>query len=111
METEFKLGFARLVRAICKALGIQCGTIIQTWTRTCIKNDTELVDMCKNSVGIVSTRTILANHPFVNDAAEEIKQIEKERQEAQEKADTYTGAFGMMKKDEPPEDNNPDDAE
>ena len=47
----------------------------------------------------------------MNDAAEEIKQIEKERQEAQEKADTYTGAFGMTKKDDPPEGNNPDDAE
>ena len=111
METEFRLGFSRLVRAICKALGIQCGTIIQTWTRTCIKNDTEQAQICKDSVGVVSKKTILKNHPLVEDADEEIKQIEKEEKEAQEKADTYTGAFGMTKKDDPPEDNNPDDAE
>ena len=111
METEFKLGFARLIRAICKALGIQCGTIIQTWTRTCIKNDTEQAQICKDSVGVVSKKTILKNHPLVEDADEEIKQIEKEEKEAQEKADTYTGAFGMTKKDNSPEDDNPDDTE
>lgn len=93
METEFKLGFARLVRAICKYKGIECGVITQTWTRTRIKNDTELVNMCKNSVGIVSKKTILANHPFVESAEEELKQIEKEEAEEQEKAQVYSGAF------------------
>ncbi len=92
-ETEFKLGFARLVRAICKALGIQCGTIIQTWTRTRIKNDTEQAQICKDSVGIVSKKTILKAHPLVEDADAEIKQLEKEEKEAQEKADAYVGAF------------------
>ena len=93
METEFRLGFARLIRAICKALGISCGTIIQTWTRTCIKNDTEQAQICRDSVGIVSEKTILKNHPLVEDADEELKQIEKEEKEAQEKADLYAGAF------------------
>lgn len=93
METEFRLGFSRLVRAICKVLGIQCGTIIQTWTRTYIKNDTEQAQICKDSVGIVSKKTILKNHPLVEDADEELKQIEKEEKEAQEKADLYSGAF------------------
>lgn len=93
METEFRLGFARLVRAICKALGIQCDTIIQTWTRTCIKNDTEQARICKDSVGIVSKKTILKNHPLVEDADAEIKQLEKEEQEALAKADLYSGAF------------------
>lgn len=93
METEFRLGFARLVRAVCKYLNIKCGTIIQTWTRTCIKNDTEQAQICKDSVGIVSKKTILKNHPLVEDTDAELKQIEKEEQEAQEKADIYSGAF------------------
>ena len=97
METEFKLGFARLVRAICKSLNIPCGSIEQLWTRTCIKNDTELVDMCKNSVGIVSTRTILANHPFVESVEKEMKQLEIEKKEDMEKAEIYTGAFSNGK--------------
>lgn len=97
METEFKLGFAKLVRAICRYKGLECKIIRQTWTRTRIKNETELVNMCKNSVGIVSKKTILANHPFVEDVQEELKQMEKEEQEEQEKVQAYTGAFGAEK--------------
>ena len=93
------MGFARLVRAICKHLGIECGTIIQTWTRTCIKNDTEQAQICKDSVGIVSKKTILKAHPLVEDADAEIKQLEKEEKEAQEKADTYVGAFNAKGKE------------
>lgn len=93
METEFRLGFARLVRAICRHQGIKCSTVNQTWTRTRIRNDAELVQMCRDSIGIISQKTILKNHPFVTDIEEELKQLEKERQEAEEKEDAYQGAF------------------
>ncbi len=93
METEFRLGFARLVRAACKSNGIPCGTITQTWTRTRIKNDTELAQICKDSVGVVSQKTILKNHPFVENADEELKQLKKEEKEAQKKAEMYPTNF------------------
>lgn len=92
-ETEFQLGFARLVRAICRYHSIGCEKIIQTWTRTCIKNDTEQAQICRDSVGIISKKTILKNHPFVEDADAEMKQLEEEEQQAQEKAEAYTRAF------------------
>lgn len=91
-ETEFKLGFAKLIRAICKYLNIECKTIIQTWTRTSIKNDTELAQICKDSVGVISKKTILKNHPFVEDADAEIKQLEKEAKEQQNKDDIYNNS-------------------
>ena len=97
METEFRLGFSRLVRAICKSIGIECGNIVQTWTRTCIKNDTETAQICRDSDGIISKKTILKNHPFVEDVEAELKQIEKEEQEAQEKENDYSGAFSGSK--------------
>ncbi|MBS6396685.1 MAG: phage portal protein [Clostridiales bacterium] len=93
MQTEFELGFAKLIRAICRFYGISCGKILQTWTRTCIKNDTEQATICQMSDGIVSRKTILKNHPFVEDADEEVRQLEKEEKEAQEKAELYGGAF------------------
>lgn len=95
METEFRLGFSRLVRAICKSRNIKCDTIIQTWTRTSIKNDVEQAQICKDSDGIVSKKTILKNHPLVEDVDAELKQLEKEEAEAQEKMEqeTYGGAF------------------
>ncbi len=93
MQTEFMLGFSELVRAICRHKGIECKSIIQTWTRTCIKNDTEQAQICKDSVGIVSKRTILKNHPLVEDADAELKYLEQEEQEAQAKADIYDDVF------------------
>ena len=93
MQVEFELGFAKLVRAICNFHGLECKKIIQTWTRTSIKNDTELATICQMSDGIVSRLTILKNHPLVEDAEQELKQLEKEEQEAQEKEQLYPGSF------------------
>lgn len=97
-ETEFQLGFARLVRAICRHSGIECRRIIQTWTRTCIKNDMEQAQICQASVGIVSRKTILKNHPFCEDADTELKQLEVEEREEQEKANIYAGSFEKTEK-------------
>lgn len=93
METEFRLGFSRLVRAICKYENLECKHIDQTWTRTCIKNDTEQAQICRDSVDIVSLKTILKNHPLVEDVEEELAQLEKEAKEKQEKEDIYAGSF------------------
>nr|DAL80228.1 MAG TPA: PORTAL PROTEIN [Caudoviricetes sp.] len=93
METEFKQGFGKLVRAICKNLGTECGQIIQTWTRSAIRSDSELADICEKSVGVISTKSILKNHPFVENADEEEKQLEKEKSKAAEEADEYRKAF------------------
>ena len=54
--------------------------------------------MCKNSVGIVSKKTILAHHPLVENVEEELKQLEKEEQEEQEKSQAYTKAFKVDNK-------------
>lgn len=90
METEFRLGFAKLVRAICKYLNISCDTIIQTWTRTCIKNETEQAQICKDSVGVVSRKTILKNHPFVEDADAELKELEAQEEKEMIKYADYS---------------------
>ena len=94
-EVKFRTAFSKLVRAICKYKGIECKKIQQTWTRTSIKNDTELAEICKNSVGIVSTKTILKAHPLVDDVEEELKQIELEEKQAQEKQEQYSNAFNQ----------------
>lgn len=96
MQTEFMIGFNMLVRAILAAHDQSAGAIHQTWRRTAIQNDQETAAICKESVGVISTRTIVANHPFVTDAEAELKQMEKEKQEAM---DQYAEAF--------PQNNNP----
>ena len=96
METEFKLGFGQLVRAICRHLGAECEQITQTWTRTAIRSESELADISTKSVGVISHKTILKNHPWVENAEEEEKQIKKEEEENAQKVDLYQQAFGKQ---------------
>lgn len=100
METEFREGFGKLVRAICRHLGIECNQIIQTWTRTAIRSESELAEICSKSVGIISDKTILKNHPLVENADEEEKQIQKEKEESEKEADFYQKAFSQNQKEQ-----------
>ncbi len=94
LETEFRLGFDELVRAICRAGNIkEPDNIIQIWTRTAIRNDSELADMCSKAVGILSTKTILKNHPFVDDPEAEEKELQKEKESEASEMDGYRRAF------------------
>jgi hypothetical protein len=86
LETEFRLGFGDFVRAICHYLRSDCQAIT---------NDSEAAEICKGSYGITSNKTILANHPFVEDVTREMKEIKKEKKEEYTEYDSYAGAFGQ----------------
>lgn len=79
-ETEFRLGFSKLIRMLCKALGIQVNAIIQTWTRNKVRNDQELVDNLNKSKGLISDETIIKNHPYVDNPEDEIKKVKEQQQ-------------------------------
>jgi len=95
METEFKLAFGELVRAICRFKEIKVKKIIQTWTRTAITNDAELAEMCSKSKGVISDKSIIKNHPFVEDADAEGKQIKAELEAQRQEMDEYRQAFAQ----------------
>ena len=44
-------------------------------------NQSEIIEACKNSSGIISDETIIANHPWTLDAQEELSRVKKERNE------------------------------
>lgn len=96
METEFRSGFGELVRAIGRYYGKEPEQIVQTWTRTSIRNDAELVDMCQKSIGVISTKTILKNHPFVENTEDEEKELAAEKEKAANDADIYRKAFNQQ---------------
>ena len=89
METEFRLAFGKLLRMVCKHLGYKPKSIIQTWTRNMIQNDVELAEIGAKSVGNISDKTIIKNHPWVEDAETELKQIKEERQKQVEQGLPY----------------------
>jgi SPP1 family phage portal protein len=95
METEFRVGFEEFVTVICGHLGFNTEDILQTWTRNAIRSESEIATMCAQSTGILSQKTIVRNHPFVDDAEAELKQIAKEKEEALKEQDAmmYGGAF------------------
>ncbi len=81
METEFRSGFSRLVRAICRYMNARPEMVRQTWTRTSVRNDSELSAIANQSVGVISKRTILSHHPWVDDVEKELEQIRQEEEE------------------------------
>lgn len=82
-ETEFKLGFGRFIRCVCRllVLTIKDDTIIQTWTRTSVKNDLELSQIAQQSKAVVSNETIVEHHPWVEDSAKEMERLKKQEEE------------------------------
>ena len=87
LEDEFRIGINRLVEAICKYLGYEIPRgqkIKQTWKRTRINNDTELINNVAASVNILSQDTLLKNHPWAED--DELEKLAKEKLERRNEA-------------------------
>ncbi len=103
-ETEFKLGFGRFIRCVCRLQGIPIkdDTITQTWTRTSVKNDLELSQIAAQSKGSISQETTVEHHPWVEDSTKELERLRKEEEDS----------MGEISDMFPPKDNdqgNPDD--
>lgn len=64
-------------------------------------NETDTITNCKNSSGVISQRTIVANHPWVEDPDEEIKQLHKEQDEAMQRAGLAYPGDGGGEEDNP----------
>jgi len=66
------------------------------FNRDMMMNETEIIDNVAKSVGILSDESVVANHPYVNDLALELKRIKQEK--AQQIKDginqNYGEAFG-----------------
>ncbi|ADL03992.1 phage portal protein [Lacrimispora saccharolytica] len=92
METEFKLSFGRFIRCVCRVsnIAIKDDSIIQTWTRTSVKNDLELSQIAMQSMGVISQTTIVGHHPWVEDPEAEMNTIKEEEGEHEERNKTVT---------------------
>ena len=99
METEFQAAFEELLWFINqdfsnKGLGDYEGAELQiVFNRDILINETESIENCSKSVGILSTETIVEQHPWVTDVEVELARLRKEKDEAMEQAQEYAGAF------------------
>ena len=95
METEFQAAFEQLlwfVRQDMRTKGegnFADEEITVVFNRDVLVNESEAIENCAKSAGILSEETIVEQHPWTRDAAAELERLEKERAAA----DVYEGAF------------------
>lgn len=98
-QIEFEKGFSKLIRAVMKFLNIsdwKTKTITQTWTRNMISNDLENAQIANESKSneTISDETILKNHPWVENPEEELKKLNKQKEEAQKRQQEIFASSG-----------------
>lgn len=94
METEFQAGFEELKWFIDQYLihkGHQDFTeepVEFIFNRDIFINEDAKIDNCVKSSGIISTKTILARHPWVTNVEHELKQLEEDKQAEMDEMET-----------------------
>lgn len=64
------------------------------FNRDIMINEAQVIEDIKNSLGILSEQTLIANHPYVTDVNAELERIKKERERSIRELDPYTGLPG-----------------
>lgn len=88
METEYQASFEELfwflnVHFANTGIGDFEGEEVKViFNRDILINETESIEGCMKSLGVISTETIVSQHPWVTDAAEELKRIKAEKKAA-----------------------------
>lgn len=115
METEFQAAFEELLWFInCHLANTGVGDfegedLEIIFNRDIMISESSVITDIKNSVGILSDETLIAQHPWVDDPEAELERIKKQKEE---NMDLYgAGAFGNKDKgnDNPDDDDEPDD--
>ena len=94
MQSEFTASLQQLlwfVNTFLAAKGIHGVDVDFIFNRDMMVNASERITDAKNSVGILSEETIIANHPWTKDTQEELDRIKKEKEEQLNMFDVYGG--------------------
>lgn len=95
IETEFQAALEQLLWFINTDLKIRGEgdffneEVTFIFNRDIIINETEAVENAQKSVGVISDRTIRANHPWVTDPTEEERRMEAQKEAAMNEVDPY----------------------
>lgn len=104
METEFQAGFEELKWFIDQYL-IHTGNadyseedVSFVFNRDIFINEDAKIENCKKSVGIISNKTIISRHPWVENLEHELQQIEEDKQA---ELDEMDATLKIQKKNNP----------
>ena len=66
------------------------------FNRDILINESEAIDNCQKSVGILSDETIIGQHPWVDDPQKELERLEQQKQKEQEEMLSQYNPFGQQ---------------
>jgi SPP1 family phage portal protein len=98
METEYQSSFEQLLYFINLHLAnirisdFDGEEIEVIFNRDMLINESDIIANIRQSVGILSERTLVANHPWTDDPQAELERLEDER--GQSEQSQYGGVFG-----------------
>ena len=92
METEYQASFEDLLWFVNKYLKVEDKEVDVIFNRDGVVNESEIMQMLVSAGVKISNRTLLAQVPFVDDIEDELKEVQKEREE---EMDAYAGAVPM----------------
>lgn len=90
METEFQAAFEEIlwfVKAHLANTGrgnFENEEVNIIFNRDILINESEAIDNCQKSVGILSDETIIGMHPWIDDPQQELERLQKQREKEQE---------------------------
>jgi len=99
METEFQAAFEELLWFVNAHLAntgagdFDGEEVTVIFNRDILVNESEAIENCGKSVGIISGETIIKQHPWIDDPEKELERLKTEKEEAAAEVDTYRAAF------------------
>ena len=100
METEFQASFEELLWFVNTHLAntgkgdFSNETVTVIFNRDIMMNESEIVENCQKSMGILSHETIIGQHPWISDVSNELERIKEEKKSAM---DEYLNSFNPVK--------------
>ncbi len=89
METEFQAAFEEILWFVNAHLAntgkgdFENEEITIIFNRDILINETEAIDNCQKSVGLLSDETIIGMHPWIDDPQKELERLKKQKEEEQ----------------------------
>lgn len=114
IETEYQSSFEQLlwfINAHLKNTGkgdFENEDLDIIFNRDMMVNESQVITDINNSSSLLSKRTLIANHPWIDDVDSELELVKKEEEE---NIDQYANAFGAAAPKNEDDPNNPDDVE
>ena len=103
METEFQAAFEELIWFLnCHLTKSNVGDFEGEeyeiiFNRDIMISESDVINNIKNSVGILSDETLVAQHPWIDDPDEELERLKKQKEEAM---DVYGDSFNQNSKED-----------